>query len=155
MKTFVRRIVFAAVVLLMSPSCFAQSNVYSVTIYSAGTSYRDICCIDFPFFPYHYKITERQRYEDANGRIIIDVGRGKARGGILHRYLDFEIGSERFTVLIEPLPPKSASTEAPNQITGANSRRAGQLDGRRGHNVVVAVASALPAAVAQLYRLAK
>ena len=40
----------------------------------------------------------------------------------------------------------------PNQITGANSRRAGQLDGCWSHNVEVAVASALPAAVVQFCR---
>ena len=40
----------------------------------------------------------------------------------------------------------------PNQITGADSRCAGQLDGCWSHNAVVAAASALPAAVAQFYR---
>jgi hypothetical protein len=40
----------------------------------------------------------------------------------------------------------------PNQITGANSRCAGLLDGCWNHNAMVAGASALPAAVAQFYR---
>jgi hypothetical protein len=46
-------------------------------------------------------------------------------------------------------------TKAPNQITGANSRRAIQFDGYRSHNTVVAGASALPAAVAQFHRSVK
>jgi hypothetical protein len=43
-------------------------------------------------------------------------------------------------------------TVRPNQIARAHSRYAGQLDGLGSHNVVVAVASALPAAVAQFHR---
>jgi len=39
-----------------------------------------------------------------------------------------------------------------NQITGANSRCAGQSDGCWSHNAVVAGASAMPAAVAQFWR---
>jgi len=41
---------------------------------------------------------------------------------------------------------------SPNQITGANSRCAGQLDGCWSYNAVVAGAGTLPAAVAQFYR---
>jgi hypothetical protein len=44
------------------------------------------------------------------------------------------------------------SAERPNQITGANSRCAGQSDGCWSYDVVVADASALPAAVAQFHR---
>jgi hypothetical protein len=42
----------------------------------------------------------------------------------------------------------------PNQITGANIRRAIQFDSCWSHNTVVASASALPAAVAQFHRSA-
>jgi hypothetical protein len=38
----------------------------------------------------------------------------------------------------------------PNQVTGANSRCAGHLDGWLCHSAVIANASALPAAVAQV-----
>jgi len=40
----------------------------------------------------------------------------------------------------------------PNQITGANSRRAVQSDGYQSHDAVIVGASALPAAVAQFHR---
>jgi hypothetical protein len=46
-------------------------------------------------------------------------------------------------------------TTPPNQITGANSRHAGQSDGSWSYNAVVSGASTLPAAVAQFYRSAK
>ncbi|MCO5051804.1 MAG: hypothetical protein M9920_05830 [Verrucomicrobiae bacterium] len=88
--------------------CQAQTNVYSIAIYAGGTSYREICSMMLPFPPYHYKLTERSRYEDARGLVIIDVGREKKRGGVLHRYLDVEIGSESFTVPLDLPPPKHA-----------------------------------------------
>jgi hypothetical protein len=43
----------------------AQSNVYSLAIYAGGTSYQELCWLDLPFPPYHYKITQRSRYENA------------------------------------------------------------------------------------------
>jgi hypothetical protein len=50
---------------------------------------------------------------------------------------------------------KSPKMKSANQITGANSRCAGQWDVCSSPNAVVADASALPAAVAQFYRWAE
>jgi bifunctional DNA-binding transcriptional regulator/antitoxin component of YhaV-PrlF toxin-antitoxin module len=47
----------------------AQSNVYSMSIYAGGTSYQVLCAFDIPFPPYHDKITQRSRFEDADGLV--------------------------------------------------------------------------------------
>ena len=114
MKKITHIAVLAAVLLMARCRCEAQSNVYSVAIYAGGTSYRELCSFDFPFPPYHFSITERSWYEDVNGLTIIDVGREKARGGTLRRSLDVELGSEHFSIPIEPVPVKIADTKSPN-----------------------------------------
>jgi hypothetical protein len=106
MRTLRREHVFVLISLLASLCC--QAQVYSVAIFSGGTSYRELCSFDIPFPPYHYKLTERSRYEDTNGLVIIDVGHEKERGGVLCRYLDIECGPESFTVWLDREPPKRA-----------------------------------------------
>jgi hypothetical protein len=101
----------------------AQSNVYSLAIYAGGTSYQELCSFTLPFFPYRYKLTERNRYEDSSGLVIIDIGREKARGGVLHRYLDVEIGSKSFTVPLGPLAPERVKALWPNKKGGASGRQ--------------------------------
>ncbi len=82
-----------------------QTNVYFVAPYSGGTSYRQLCSFELPFPPYHYKFTQRSRYEDADGLVIIDVGHEKERGGVLRRYLDVECGTESFTLPLDRPQP--------------------------------------------------
>ena len=98
--------IFVIVSLVASFCCHAQ--VYSVAIFSGGTSYQQLCSIDLPFPPYHCKVTQRSRYEDTDGLVIIGVGHEKERGGIPCRYLDVECGSESFTVWLDRAPPKRA-----------------------------------------------
>ena len=86
----------------------AQSNVYSLGIYAGGTSYQVLCALDIPFPPYHYKITQRSRYEDADGLVIIDAGHENERGGVLCRYWDVECGTESFTVWLDRPQPLRA-----------------------------------------------
>ncbi len=86
----------------------AQSNVYSVAIYAGGTSYQEVCSFEIPFPPYYYKVTERNRYEDADGLVIIDVGHEKERRGVLCRYWDVEFGTESFTVPLDRPQPLRA-----------------------------------------------
>jgi len=93
-------------------SARAQSNVYSLGIFAGGTSYQELCSFDIPFPPYHYKITERGRYEDTNGLVIIDVGHERERGGFFCRYLDVECGSDSFTCWLDREPPKAARQRA-------------------------------------------
>jgi hypothetical protein len=94
--------------LWVSVHCQGQSNVYSLAIYAGGESYQEICSLDLPFLPHPYKLTQRSRYEDADGLVIIDLGNEKKRGGVLCRYLDVECGSERFTVPLDRVPPNGA-----------------------------------------------
>jgi hypothetical protein len=95
--------VLLLLVLLVSPCSEAPSKVYSVAVYAGGTSYLELCSFPFPF---HYKLTERSRYENTNGFIIIALGQEKERGGGLRRYLDVECGSASFSVPLDSVPPK-------------------------------------------------
>jgi len=95
----------AAVAGCVGAQVYAQ--VYPVTAYAGGTSYRELCSFTLPFPPYKCRLTDRGWYQDANGLHIIDVGHEKERGGIFHRALDVECGSESFTVPLEPVPRKA------------------------------------------------
>jgi hypothetical protein len=75
-------------------------------MYSGGTSYQQLCSFTSPFYPYDYELTERSRYEDTNGFVIIDIGHEIERGGLLCRYLDVECCSESFTCPLDRVPPK-------------------------------------------------
>lgn len=79
-----------------------QSNVYSVGIHSAGTTYWQYFSFDSPLPPKHIKFSGRDWYENERGLHIINRGYEKEMGGILHRSLDVECGSESFNVLLEP-----------------------------------------------------
>jgi hypothetical protein len=110
MKPLVFRLILSAVAAAVGTAdqAPAQSNVYSLAIYLAGTSYQELCAFDIPFPPYHYKVTQRSRYEDADGLVIIDLGHEKDRGGVLCRYLDVECGTESFTVPLDRPQPLRA-----------------------------------------------
>jgi len=110
MRALNKKHVLVIVLLLASLCCHAQ--VYSAAIFSGGTSYQELCSFDIPFPPFHYKLTERSRYEDADGLVIINVGHEKELGGVLCRYLDVECGSESFTVWLDREPPKRARERA-------------------------------------------
>jgi hypothetical protein len=105
-----------AVAACNAAQALAQSNVYSVAIYAGGTSYREVCSFEIPFPPYHYKVTQRSRYEDADGLVIIDVGHEKERGGVLCRYLDVECGTESFTVPLDGPQPLRARLLAAESV---------------------------------------
>lgn len=79
-----------------------QSNVYSLAIYAGGTSYADFCLLDVPFPPYHYQLTQRSWYEDANGLGIMDLSHQNETDGTLRRLLDVECGSNSFSIWLEP-----------------------------------------------------
>src|SRR5512136_2603175 len=115
MKVMKRKLVVQALMFLSCLCCHGQSNVYSVAIYAGGTSYQELGAFDIPFAPYHYKITQRSRYEDADGLVIIDAGHEKERGGVLCRYWDVEWGTESFTIPLDreqPLRAKLLAAES-------------------------------------------
>ena len=97
-----------AVAAAAAAQALAQTNVYSLAIYAGGTSCSEVCSFDIPFPPYHYRIAQRSRYEDADGLVIIDVGRERERGGVLCRYWDVECGPESFTVPLDRPQPLRA-----------------------------------------------
>jgi len=94
--------------LMVLASLRSQAQVYSQGIYSGGTCYYNLVSLDFPFPPYHYKATERSRYEDTNGLVIINTGHELELGGIQCRYIDIECGSNAFTVALDREPPRRA-----------------------------------------------
>jgi hypothetical protein len=148
MQTLNHRLRVGMFILLMSVPCLAQ-DVYSVAIYSAGTSHRQHCSVLLPFPPYHFKMTERIRYEDPNGLVIMGIGREKAREGVLHRYLDVEIGSESFTILLEP---KHDRPFLPNQTVEATAPPAFRFVPHDSYNIIIPGEPALPGAVPHLGR---
>jgi hypothetical protein len=83
----------------------AQSNIYSVGIFSAGTTYFNLCSLAFPSPPYQFTLQERSWYQTADGLHIINFGREREDGGIFQRVLEVGCGSESFTVRLDPCPP--------------------------------------------------
>jgi len=59
----------AALAAAVAVKALAQSNVYSLSIYAGRTSYQDLCALDFPLPPFHYKVTQRSRYETTAGAV--------------------------------------------------------------------------------------
>lgn len=108
MQGLKNKFVFLTLLLLTSLCCKAQSNVYSLSVYAGGTSYRELCSFDFPFPPHKYRLTERSWREDANGFTIMDIRHKKAPGDVLRRSLEVECGSESFIVPFDSAPPKKA-----------------------------------------------
>jgi hypothetical protein len=112
MQALKSRSVLTLLVGLVSLSCGAQSNVYSLAVYSGGTSYADLCSLAFPFPPYQYQISERSWYEDANGLTIIDLGHERARGGMLQRVIEVKCGSNSFSMRLDSGRRKGVSADA-------------------------------------------
>lgn len=111
MKRGLRSGILSAAIIASCANRQGQSNVYSLAIYSGGTSYLELLSLNFPFYPYRYTVTKRSRFEDGKGLVIL--GNAKAQGGVLHEYLDVEIGSKSFTLPLSafiaqnPNPPPS------------------------------------------------
>jgi hypothetical protein len=101
MRSLNKKSVVAILALMLSWRCHTQSNVYSVAIYSGGTSYREICSLSLPFPPNHYKLTERSWREDSNGLTVMDIQHKNAPGDVLRRSLEVESGSETFVVPLD------------------------------------------------------
>ncbi len=99
------KFVLATVALLTSCWCEAQ-NVYSLSTYAGGTSYRPLCSFKFPFAPHKFELTEQSWTEDANGFTVMDIGRKTAPGNVLHRTLQIDCGSNSFTMPLTSVPPK-------------------------------------------------
>jgi hypothetical protein len=109
-QTLKTKSVLSTLVLMFSLYCEAQSNVYSLAIYSGGTSYRQLCSFSFPFPPYRYELTERSWREDANGLTIMDIRHKKAPGEVLRRSLEVECGSASFIVPLDSVPSKKVAS---------------------------------------------
>lgn len=107
MEILKNKCALSILLLLMSLHC--EGQVYSVGVYSGGTSYYTLCSIDFSFPPYKYKLTEVSWLEDARGFTIMDVGRKAARGDVLRESLRVESGSEKFTVPLDSASSKRRS----------------------------------------------
>jgi len=110
MQLLKAKFVLATVALLISYCCEAQ-NVYSLSIYAGGTSYRALCSFEFPFAPHKFKLTEQSWTEDSNGFTVMDPGRRTAPGNVLHRTLEIECGSNSLTMPLTSIPPKRARTD--------------------------------------------
>ena len=120
MKRGLRNGILSAAVIASCANLQGQSNVYSVAIYSGGTSYRELLSLNFPFYPYRYTVTKRSRFEDGKGLVI--MGNAKTQGGVLHEYLDIEIGSESFTLPLAAFVAQNPNARPPNQPMLATPR---------------------------------
>src|SRR6185369_3214848 len=109
------------------PCVQGQSNVYSLAIYATGNSWADICSLNLPFPPYHYKLTLRSWYEDANGATIIDIRRREsAKGAIPRELLEVECGSNSFNV---PLDSGQLNREFTPDLVAPGAAGSGDLAG--------------------------
>lgn len=132
MQTHGKMVVLSMVVVVISVWCVAQSNVYSLAVYSAGNYFADMCSFDFPFPPYRFKLTQRSWFEDANGLTIIDARREKTHGGIMRRCVEVECESDRFCIRLDSFQPKRGSSNMPEMGSGDLSRLVTQCVAARG-----------------------
>ena len=96
--------VLLSALLLVSFFCPAQSNVYSLGIYSAGKTSSDICRLTMSFAPRKYYLTQLSWREDARGSYIIDIRRKSEPDDVSRRFLEVECGEEKFTMPLDFLP---------------------------------------------------
>lgn len=99
----------AILALLFALHGWAQSNIFSVSVYASGTSWTELCSLALPFPPHNYKLTEESSYEDAYGYTIMDYGHEREQGGVLRRVIRIESGSDLFGVSVDAVPSKSVS----------------------------------------------
>jgi len=109
MKRAFWNIILSGAVVAACACARGQSNVYSLAIYATGNSWAELCSLTVPVPPYHYKLTQRSWYEDANGATIMDLKRRNAENGTLQRLLEVECGSNSFSIWLEPAGRKSAN----------------------------------------------
>ena len=111
MQLMKAKFLFAVVALLMSWWCEAQ-NVYSLSTYAGGTSYRPLCSFEFPFAPHKFKLSEQSWTEDSNGFTVMDLGHKAAPGDVLHRILEIECGSNSLAMPLSSIPLKRARADS-------------------------------------------
>jgi hypothetical protein len=101
-----------ATVALLIVRCSQAQNVYSLSVYSAGTSYRDLCSFEFPFAPHKFKLCERSWTEDPSGFTVMDISHRADPGNVLRRTLEIECGSNSFAMPLPSIPPKRARADS-------------------------------------------
>jgi hypothetical protein len=92
------RIPYVLTALVLLGPLFCRAQVYSVAIYSAGTSYETLYSMALPFAPHTFKLQLRTWREDASGFVIMDVNHKAAPGDVHRRSIKVECGSETFSV---------------------------------------------------------
>ena len=138
MKRAFRKAVQSAAVLALCASVHGQSNVYSLSIYSGGQSSAGLCSLTFPFPPYQYHVTERSWYEAPNDGTIVDFAHMNEKDGILKRLLEFQCGSNFFSIPVGSTRVKEDARPAGKMGLGDLSRLVTQCVTNRGGHVMAA-----------------
>jgi hypothetical protein len=105
MRMINHKAIFAVLLLATSLSCQAQSNLYSVSVYSGGVYYEHNWLINLP--PYGFGpanrlgLSQYSLWKNSNGLVIINAGHEKAEGGKHYTYTDIVVGAHRLTL---PIP---------------------------------------------------
>lgn len=110
MNAFWNKLVsFGLLALAAKQHCLAQSNVYSLSVYSGGTSYTGLCSFAFPFSTNKFRVTVVSWLEDVNGLTVIDLGRKRKATDVPRRFLEVECSAECFWFDLDFTPSRGAS----------------------------------------------
>lgn len=100
--------IFSASVLAAQMTCQAQirSQVYSVGIFSSGTTYYDVCSTSLPFPPFKYNFTELSWFETSNGDYICGIPKNVS-GCVSRRCLEVASGTDDFFLPLDSGPART------------------------------------------------
>jgi len=100
---------FGLLALAATQHCLAQSNVYSLSVYSGGTSYTELCSYAFPFSTNKFRLTVVSWLEDAKGYTVMDINHKRTATDVPRRFLEVECHAECFWFDLHFAPSKRAS----------------------------------------------
>lgn len=112
---------------LASIHCLAQSNIYSLSVYSGGTSYTELCSYALPFSTNKCKLTVVSWLEDANGFTVMDINHKRTATDVPRRFLEVECSAECFWFDLDFAPSIRASLTLNNCTKVIATRSSGDL----------------------------
>ena len=108
-SAFGNKYVCSTLIALATMHCLAQSNIYSLSIYSGGTSYTELCSYALPTTTNKFKLTVVSWLEDANGFTVIDIDHKRTATDVPRRFLEVQCSAECFWFDLDFSPSKRAS----------------------------------------------
>lgn len=126
-KVFLNKYACSTLMTLVYAHCLAQSNIYSLSIYSGGTSYTELCSSALPFSTNKYKLTLVSWVEDANGFTVMDINHKRVATDVPRRFLEVECSSECFWFDLDFAPSKRAGLTLGNCTKVTAKRNSGDI----------------------------